>query len=365
MTVASAEAADEPIGGDPARTRPPTMTDVAELAGVSRQLVSMVMRGVPGPSESSRRLVLEAAATLQFRPNASARLLRRERTGLIGMLVNTSNVFQMRVAERFIEEAAGFHYRVVLGPLTPHRDTETVLSELLEQRVEALACFNPDPGSSALDFALGAIPVVWLGERATDPRADVVRTDDDAGVRLVVRHLMELGHRRIAYAGGAARNRAGIDRAQAYRNAMTAEGLGGGVDVLPVGFSELDGATAASALLRRAVLPTAVVCCSDHCAAGVRATFAVAGVDVPGAVSVTGYDDSEVAALPYNSLTSVRQDVDLTVNVAVAAIRRRLDDPASAPVEVPTTATLVPRASTGPARVETGPTTPPAIGEAG
>ncbi|WP_223692118.1 LacI family DNA-binding transcriptional regulator [Leifsonia poae] len=333
----------------PGGVRRPTMTDVAERAGVSRQLVSMVMRGLPGPSESSRRLIFDAAAELDFRPNASARLLRQKRTRLIGVMIASSNVFELRVVERLLERAADLGFGVVLGPMTERRSTEVVLSQLIEQRVEALACFNPDADSLTLNRALDTMPVVWLGERSDDARADVVRTDDDAGLQLVVDHLIGLGHREIAYAGGVG-GRVGPDRAETYRRAMTARGLADFIDVLDVGFGEADGAAAAEELLSRPQLPTAVIGSSDHCAAGLRAVFALEGIDVPGTVSVTGYDDSDIAELPYNSLTAVRQDVDLTVDAVLAAITRRLDDPELPPKEVPTLATLVVRGSTGTAR---------------
>lgn len=124
-------------GGRPARM--PTMRDVAERAGVSRQLVSLILRGASGPSEASRAHVLAVAGQLGFRPNASARLLRQDRTRLIGMLFTALNSFEVRVVERLLERAAEHGFGVVLGPVTARRDTEVVIRQLLEQRVEALA----------------------------------------------------------------------------------------------------------------------------------------------------------------------------------------------------------------------------------
>ncbi len=327
--------------------RMPTMSDVAARAGVSRQLVSMVVRGLPGPSAATRRLVLAAAAELDFRPNASARLLRQKRTRLIGMLIHTTNRFELRVVDRMFERAADVGFGVVLGPVSERRPTDVVLSQLLEQRVEALACFNPDPASSALQRALDLMPVVWMGERSDDHRADVVRTDDDTGLQLIIEHLAGLGHRRIVYAGGLG-GRAGPDRADAYRRAMTAAGLVDQIDVVEVGFDEADGASAAAVLLDRDRLPTAVVCCSDHCASGLHAALVLAGKNVPADVSVTGYDDSDVASLSFNQLTTVRQDIDLTVDATIEAILTRLADPTATPRAEPTTASLVLRRSTAP-----------------
>jgi DNA-binding LacI/PurR family transcriptional regulator len=224
-----------------------------------------------------------------------------------------------------------------------------VVRQLLEHRVEALACFNPDPTSPALRQALELMPMIWLGERTAEPRADVVRTDDDTGLRLLVEHLVGLGHREIVYAGGLDGS-VGRDRAAAYRSAMATCGLAERIDVVEVGFGEEDGARAAAVLLTRPELPTAVIGCSDHCGAGLIAALGRAGISVPGQVSVTGYDDSDIAATSYNDLTAVRQDVDLTVDATLSAIMRRLEDPAAPPRETATLATLTIRSSTGPVR---------------
>jgi DNA-binding LacI/PurR family transcriptional regulator len=325
------------------------MSDVALRAGVSRQLASLVLRGEPGPSEESRHRVLDAAAALHYRPNASARLLRQPRTRLIGAMFSALNAFEVRVVELLLDRAAVHGFSVVLAPVTATRRTETAIIQLLEQRVEAIACYNPDPESPAFQRALELLPVVWMGERSADPRADVVRTDDTAGLRAVIDHLVSLGHSRIAYAGGLG-GIVGPDRAQAYRDAMTGAGLADRVDVLTVGFDEEDGADAARQLLNRDSLPTAVACCSDHCAAGMFATLTRAGVAVPEDVSVVGYDDNTIAAFSFLRLTTVHQDVELTVSAAVDAILTRLADGDSSPRDIATPAPLVIRSTTAPAR---------------
>ncbi|WP_029149610.1 LacI family DNA-binding transcriptional regulator [Microbacterium indicum] len=330
-----------------AEGRRPTMRDVAAAAGVSQQTVSLVLRGEPGPSTASRERVRRAAEEIGYRANVSARLLRRRRSRLIGMLYAAGNTFELRVVERLMERAAEAGFDVVLGPVTGVRTTEVVVSQFLEQRVEALACYNPDPASPALRSAIASMPVVWMGEHAGDPRVDAVRTDDDRGLELLVEHLVERGHTRIAYAGGSV-GIVGADRARAYRAAMAARGLP--TDEIDVGFGEEDGARAARDLLARDELPTAVIGCSDHCAAGLMGTLVRAGVRIPDDVSITGYDDSDVAALSYLDITSVRQDVDLTVDAALAAILGRLADPDAAPQDRATAASLTTRSSTGPAR---------------
>lgn len=325
------------------------MKDVAVRAGVSRQLVSMALRNVPGPSESSRERVLAAAAEIGFSVNASARLLRQSRSRLIGVLFVVGNAFEAPFVERILVRAKAAGYGVVLGPIGPGRDTDVVVTELRGHRIEALACFNPDPSSPALQRAIEQLPVVWLGERSANPRADAVRADDEKGLRLAVEHLVTLGHQEIAYVGGRGGS-VGPDRAQAYRAAMEANRLSEFIDVIDSGFEEEDAAAAARELIARDHLPTAVIACSDQSAAAVRAVFANAGVDVPGEVSIIGYDDSAVAALSFNSLTSVRQDLDATVAATLAAIIARIENPERSPLDTRTPATLVVRSSTAAAR---------------
>ncbi|MGW9111679.1 LacI family DNA-binding transcriptional regulator [Microbacterium sp. NPDC055683] len=331
----------------PAGRRLPTMRDLAAHVGVSRQLVSLVMRGAPGPSDESRRRILEAAEQIGYRPNASARLLRQSRTRLIGVHLQIENPFQARFVERLFLRAAEHGYRLVLGPLTVDRPTETVVAELIEDRVEALIAFNPTEGSPALESAMRMMPVVWLGEW-TDAAVDNVHVDEREGLRLAVGHLADLGHARIAYAGGLG-GRVGADRADAYRQAMDGAGLA--PDVVETGFAEEDGAAAARALLARDRLPTALVCAGDQSAAGALAVLARAGVDVPAGISVVGFDDSSVAELSYHRLTTVHQDVDETVAAALGAVLARLDDPDRAPQRAATTAALVVRDTTAPPRV--------------
>jgi DNA-binding LacI/PurR family transcriptional regulator len=331
--------------------RMPTMKDVAVSAGVSRQLVSMVMRGVAGPSEASRERVLAAAAALGFHTNMSARLLRQSRTKLIGLGFVATSAFQARFAERFVERAREEQFGAVLAPITTTRRTDEVITEMIGFRVEALAFFNPDPTSTALHHALDTLPVVWLGERRADERAESVHSDDDAGLRLAVDHLVTLGHRDIAYVGGLnSDGSAGPERARAYRSAMVGAGLTDRIDVLDATFDAEDAANAARALLNRDRLPTAIIACSDTSAVAVMTVLRNAGVSVPGEVSIIGYDDSAVAALSFHALTSVTQDVDLSVDATLAAIIGRLEDPSRSPSNTLITASLVTRHTTAPPR---------------
>lgn len=325
------------------------MRDIADHVGVSRQLVSLVMRGSEGPSVDSRARILAAADELGYRPNSSARLLRQRRTHLLGVMFDLRNPFEVRFVERLVARAASEGFSVVLGAHTPDRRTDVVVSDLIAQRVEALVAFNPDAASASLEDALDRLPVVWLGEKSPTPRADNIRVDEVTGLRLAVEHLVALGHRNIVYLGGHG-GLVGQDRAKAYKMAMTDAGLNACIEIIECDFTEEGGAGAASNIVARESRPTAVISCGDLNAAGVLAVFAHAGIRVPQDVSVIGFDDSYVAALTYHQLTSIRQDVDATVEATMTVVLERLSEAPGAPGEVLTPTTLVTRASTGPCR---------------
>ena len=328
------------------------MQDIADHVGVSRQLVSLVLREVPGPSAESRERILAAASELGYRPNASARLLRQNRTRLIGAVFEMRNPFQVRFVERLFVRAAERGFGLALGPTTVERSTDVVVGELIEERVEALVAFNPDPTSKALADACDLMPVVWLGEWARQPEVDNVHADEIEGLRLAIEHLVALGHRDVVYVGGLG-GIVGRDRASAYRAAMAAFGLSDRAEVLTGDFSEESGARAAREILGRARRPTAVVCCGDQCAVGLLAVFARAAVPVPGEISVVGFDDSYLASLSYHRLTSVRQDVEATVEATLRSVLERLEGGEKPRHVIATAMTLVRRESTGPARAST------------
>lgn len=326
--------------------RLPTMRDVADHVGVSRQLVSLVMRGAPGPSSAARERILAAAAELGYHANASARLLRQNRTHLVGALFSLRNPFEAMAVERLFVRAPERGYGVVLGPVTHEFGLAETVGKMLEQRIEALVGFVPQPESAAVARIVAMMPVVVLGQRAADERFDNVHIDEAEAMRLAVQHLVELGHTDIVYVTGG-ESVVGRDRENAFRAAVAMAGVP--ARVVGGGWGEEDGATAARALLAGDAMPTAVICCGDTVAAGVVAVFAHAGVRVPQDVSVVGFDDSYLAGLSYNALTSIRQDVEVTVEETVRAMIDRIEDPDVTPRTVLTPPTLIVRDSTGPA----------------
>jgi len=189
--------------------------------------------------------------------------------------------------------------------------------------------------------------VVVVGRRIAAPGLDVVRSADHEGVGLAVDHLAKLGHRDIAYVDGG-RGTIASDRRRGYRTAMRRHGLGDRVMVVPGDHTEASGTRAAQSLLSDNDPPSAVLTFNDRCALGFLDALTRTGVQVPGDVSIVGYDDSPSAQLAHVNLTTVRQDAPHQAERAVVAAVERLDHGRTIPREVVLPPHLVVRGTTAP-----------------
>lgn len=337
------------------------LADVADRAGVSTATASLVLRDRPGPSAAAREAVRSAAAALDYRPDRTASLLARHRTSLVGVVLDVANPFHAELVDDLDEAAAAHGYDLVLGPVTRRRTEAHALDTLLDSRCEGLVLLGPALSDRALTEVGASAPTVVLGRSAV-PGVDAVLAGDDLGLAAAVDHLVSLGHRRVAYLDGP-RGTIATARRRGYREAMRRHGLAGESSVLGAGSTEESGAAAAAALLpdlEGPGRPTAVVAFNDRCAVGFRDALLRAGVDVPGRLSLVGYDDSPVARLATIDLTSVSQDPPALAAAALTALAARLEGRAAA-VEVVVTPRLVVRTSTGPPPPATG-SPPPATG---
>jgi DNA-binding LacI/PurR family transcriptional regulator len=336
-----------------AAVRRPRLEDVAAHVGLSSATVSLVLRGVPGPSAETRRRVLQAAGDLGYRPNRTASLLARRRSHLLGVLLEVRNSFHAELVEDLQAAAEHVGYELVLSTVTRTRDEQRAVETLLDFRCEALILLGPVAPPARLAALGQQLPVIAVGRRVAADGVDVVRTADDRGVGQAVSHLAGLGHRTIAYVDGGKGVIPG-DRRRGYLTAMRRHGLGDRIDVIPGDHTEESGLRAATALLGQPELPTAVVAFNDRCAVGLLDGLNRAGVDVPGWVSIVGYDDSPLARLAHINLTTVSQNTRHQAEHAVAAAVERLDGGRSVPREVVLTPRLVVRQTVGPPRSSDG-----------
>jgi DNA-binding LacI/PurR family transcriptional regulator len=328
-------------------TRRPRLDDVAARVGLSPASVSLVLRNAPGPSAATRRRVLEAAAELGYRADKTASLLARRRTHLLGVMVDVRNSFHAELVEYLHEAADQVGYDLVLSTVTRTRDEQRAVETLLDFRCEALILLGPEAATTHL-FALDRHqPVVVVGRRIAAAGLDVVRSADHEGVGLAVDHLVELGHRDIAYVDGG-KGTIASDRRRGYRTAMRRHRLGDRVMVVPADHTEESGTRAAQSLLSDNDPPSAVMTFNDRSALGFLDALTRTGVQVPGDMSVVGYDDNPSAQLAHVNLTTVRQDAPQQAERAVAAAVERLDHGRKIPCEVVLAPHLVVRGTTAP-----------------
>jgi DNA-binding LacI/PurR family transcriptional regulator len=306
---------------------PVTMRDVAERAGVSRALVSIVFRGVPGASPANRDRVMRAAEELSYRRDEHARLLRSSRTRTIGVVFGLHHEFHAQLVESLYRAADTADYDLALGAVSPARGEQRAVQSLIDHRCEALILIGSVMPRRDIEELAARRPVVTMARALRSSAVDVVRTDDAAGARLAVEHLIDLGHRRIVHVHGD-RSPGAAERRKGYSHAMRAAKLESDMRLIRGGLTEEDGERAAKELLSSDP-PTAVVAFNDHCAAGIQATARKCGVPVPERLSIVGYDDSHIAGLSSVALTTVAQDAqalaDHTIERAAAWADRTID----------------------------------------
>ena len=284
------------------------MEDVAREAGVSRALVSLVMRERPNVSNERRGRVLDAAAKLGYRPNAMARSLASQRTKTVGVILDDlRNPFFAEIAGGVEELASQLGYQLLLaaGGRQARRE-RAALEALLEHRVSGMIMVSPRMPASVIAAAAAEAPLVIVGRTVRGVDADSVLINEAHGTELVLDHLVGLGHKRIAHIDGGT-GAGGPQRRAAYVRGMRSRRLGRHTLVIGGDFTEEAGVSAAAELLRRRELPTAVFAANDMVAVGLLGCFDRAGIDVPGQVSIVGYDNISIAHLAHVSLTTVDQ----------------------------------------------------------
>jgi DNA-binding LacI/PurR family transcriptional regulator len=324
--------------------RRPTLMDVAEAAGVSRALVSIVMRGAPGAAEPTRQKVLEAARELGYRPDSRARLLRSRRTRLLGLSFSSSQPFHSEIVDAAYAEAAARGYEIALSAVANGRPETRAIEALLDFGSEALILIAPTLSNQDLARYARQVPLVSLLRDDVDETVDSVSSDNQAGIRMAVDHLTGLGHRRIVHVDGGTAV-AAEQRREAFRAEMLRHGLEPAI--VPGGPSEEDGVRAGQSL--KADPPSAVIAFNDRSALGLMESLRASALQVPSDVSVLGYDDSQFARLSYVQLSSVSQDAPL---LAAAAVGRAVDriEGTQPPARVVRTPHLVIRKTTAPPR---------------
>jgi DNA-binding LacI/PurR family transcriptional regulator len=329
--------------------RRPTLETVAARAGVSKSLVSLVLRGSPKVSPARREAVMRAVAELDYRPNVAARSLAERKSNTVGVLLD--DLRQPWFADLLdgltpALQAGGKTILLADGRIDRMLD-ETLTWSFLDLGVDGLVLAGPV--TATITNAASKIPAVAVGGMQPGlPHVDVLASDDHLGGTLAVRHLLDFGHSRIAHISGLP-SAAGTLRMQAYQDTMRAVGLGGRILIETGDMTEEGGYRAAVRLLSRAERPTAIFAANDLSCVGALSAAAALGVQVPGELSLVGFDNSSLARLRALWLTSVDGAGRELGQQAARMLLARIEHP-----EAPREVTLMPprlevRGSSGPA----------------
>lgn len=299
------------------------MREVARRSGVSIATVSRVFNGGVVGTET-RASVERVARTLRYVPNQAARSLNTARTHTIGVVLpDLYGAFYSELLRGLDAAATGAGYHLLVTGSHAGIDELTASLQSMSGRVDGLVVMSPDADAGVLEANLPVqIPVVLFG--APEPGVASCGIDDAAGAAAMVRHLVGLGHRRIAHLAGPDGNRDAAERLRGYGDAMRAAGLSTDGLVLAGDFTEAAGHRAGEALATAAragtLLPDVLFAGNDAMAIGAIAAFRAAGMSVPQDVAVAGFDDVPFAQYLQPALTSVHVPTVEMSRAAIAAL---------------------------------------------
>jgi DNA-binding LacI/PurR family transcriptional regulator len=336
--------------GTPAgKTARPSMADVARLAGVSSQTVSRVSNGRSNVDDQTRERVITAMQTLGYRPNGAARSLKSGLFHSIGVIMTTLETFgNMHTLDAIAKEATRADYSVTLMPISDPSLTRVsgAYRRLSEQAVDGAVIILEAHLLERAEFALPpGIPVVVIDSDAGTGYT-VVDTDQAQGARQATEHLLGLGHRQVWHIAGPESSFSATHRVESWRRTLASAGLTP-PDVLRGDWTTESGYRHGLVLGQRADV-TAIFAANDQMALGVMRALHELGRDIPGEVSIVGFDDMEEARSFWPPLTTIRQDLGAVGRLSIQKLLGKVSgtDIGNSKTLVPTE--LVVRASTAP-----------------
>ena len=289
-----------------------TIKDVAKRAGVSHSTVSRALNDNPLISPLTAQRVRQAALELGYHPSAAARSLKTNQTQALGVVVsNIDDPFFSEILQGIEEVAQNQGYSLFIS--ASQRDTareRTIVQVMREHRLDAvIICSTSFSASQSRQLLDQGIPIVVINNQAAEEYRYSIFHDDVDGCRQVTRHLIELGHCRIAYLGNRLSGRTTLDRLAGFQQEMDAHNL----PVLEEYIYQVDGSepqngfAGAGYFLGLQEPPTALVCYNDTLAIGALQRLQQAGVRVPEQCSVTGFDNIVFSAFTNPPLTTLDQ----------------------------------------------------------
>jgi LacI family transcriptional regulator len=291
-----------------------TIIDVARHASVSVTTVSKVLRNAYGTSPAMRAKVRASIEELGYRPSAAARGMRG-RTYTIGMMLpDIRNPFFADILDGVNDWLRDSDYQLLHASSCNDEDGEARITDaMIDRSMDGVILIAPLSARAHLERVASTVPTVVVGRHGHSATYDTVTDDDFTGAALIVDHLADLGHRRIAHIEHLEtdpvrlKEMPNAQRADGYRQAMRARGLADEIDIASTTYTQEGGYLGARELLARSRRPTAIFAGADIVAMGALEAIAEAGLSVPGDLSLAGYDNTTFAAFTPISLTTVDQ----------------------------------------------------------
>jgi LacI family repressor for deo operon, udp, cdd, tsx, nupC, and nupG len=335
-------------------TSPTTITDVARAAGVSKAAVSFALNDRPGVAAETRERILAVARELGWTPSLRGRALSVSRSLAVGLVI--ARTPETLGADPFfgafiagIETVlSGRGYALMLQVVSDEESEHKSYRQLAANgRVDGifLTDMRIDDLRPQLLDDLG-LPTVVIGPAPGDSPWSAVHIDDQPGIAAAVEHLVALGHRNIAHVSGPTELVHSVSRRTAWAKAISDAGLPPG-PCITADFSAQGGADATTALLGLDEPPTAIVYANDLMAVAGMSTAISLGVEVPGQLSVTGFDDAPLSAYIQPALTTVRTDIVGWGRAAAEQLLAVIDREAGREINLPAPEFVI-RASTAP-----------------
>ncbi len=338
----------------------PTIFDVAKVAGVSIKTVSRVVNREPNVRASTRERVEDAIAVLKYKPDQSARNLASHRSHLIGLVYDDPAAYDMPSGGYILDLQQGAlkACKSILSELLIHpcdfrkKDAGQKLKTFIEDtRLSGIILAAPLSNMPKIVRAIEATgtPMVQLSPGNGSARQLSVSTNDREVCAELTRYLAGLGHKRIAFISGDPDHKAVANRLLGYKDGLAESGLEFSENLVASGDNSFgSGMNAALKLLSQNSPPTAIFAANDDMAAGVIRAANQLGVDVPGQLSVAGFDDIALARQVDPALTTIRQPL---VRMAKRAARMLADGNGNTEFKGPQVipAKIKIRESTGPA----------------
>ncbi|GGD94835.1 LacI family transcriptional regulator [Aureimonas endophytica] len=328
--------------------KPATIRDVARLAGVAPGTVSNVLTGRKLVAEPLRKAVLAAVAELDYRPNHLASSLRFGRTQSIGIVVpDLTNPFFSSFVQEIESLAAADRFQILLmsSQEDPEGEVDRIKALLARQVDGLIIAASRDDVAYGENSTFGGTPAVLVDRAFGAESFDTVATDNEAACRTGTAHLLELGHRDIAFLATDERLTNIKQRTAGYRQALADAGLPGRERIVYGGLTIETCRAAIEQELRRADRPTAIFASAYVATLGAAKAIRATDLAFPDDVSLLGFDDSDWMTVLRPYVSTIQQPIDHLANTAWRLLMRRIEQPTAAPLHEIVPCSLRPRES--------------------